>query len=195
MLLSLFAISFIAGALIVVLSAASVVTGKFQFWPPPRKASWQYQVFWWLFRGMFVGLFLISILNYQGLGELPLVLSAIGAVVFVLGFGIAIHVTLYLGWSNTRGNPDGFKMGGWYQRSRNPVYVASLVGMAGLGLFVNSSYAYALLILWASMYLVAPFLEEPWLEEKYGRKYLQYKAKVPRFIGPTTFKPRAREIK
>lgn len=37
--------------------------------------------------------------------------------------------------------------------------------------------------LWALMYVIAPFMEEPWLVQKYGKQYLVYKSRVPRFIG------------
>ena len=31
--------------------------------------------------------------------------------------------------------------------------------------------------------VIAPFTEEPWLEERYGDRYLEYKRSVPRFVG------------
>ena len=40
-----------------------------------------------------------------------------------------------------------------------------------------------LLLMWALFYLLAPFLEEPWLEQEYGSEYLAYKKRVPRFLG------------
>ena len=72
----------VVGALIVALSAASVVTGRFQFWPLPRLASWQYHSFWWLFRIMLFGLLPVSVGDYQSLGRVPVFLSTEGVILF-----------------------------------------------------------------------------------------------------------------
>ena len=53
----------------------------------------------------------------------------------------------------------------------------------GWGLFVNSNYVYIILSLWALIYLLAPFIEEPWLQKRYGDDFSIYKTKVPRFVG------------
>jgi protein-S-isoprenylcysteine O-methyltransferase Ste14 len=55
--------------------------------------------------------------------------------------------------------------------------------MVGLGILINSLYVYCVFFLWASMYVAAPFLEEPLLEKQYGNEFLAYKARVPRFVG------------
>ena len=34
----------------------------------------------------------------------------------------------------------------------------------------------------ALFYLLAPVLEEPWLEHTYGSEYLDYKSRTPRFL-------------
>ena len=92
-------------------------------------------------------------------------------------------MSIKLGWGNAHGEAKGLVVTGWYRWSRNPIYVASFVGMLGWGLFVNSSYVYTILSLWALMYVLAPFIEEPWLQKKYGDEFSIYKTKVPRFVG------------
>ena len=69
---------------------------------------------------------------------------------------------------------------GW---SRNPVYVVSIAGLIGLGLTIHSGLVYTLLAVWGLFYIIAPFLEESWLEEQYGKEFLSYKVRVPRFVG------------
>jgi hypothetical protein len=64
----------------------------------------------------------------------------------------------------------------------------SIIGMAGLGMTVHSWPAYCLFSLWAAIYIAAPYLEEPWLEQRYGDAYRQYKSKVPRFLGTAALK-------
>jgi protein-S-isoprenylcysteine O-methyltransferase Ste14 len=95
-----------------------------------------------------------------------------------------------LGRSNAYGEAKGLKTEGWYRWSRNPIYVVSIVGMIGLALLANSFYVSCLLTFWAVTYLLAPFLEEPWLAQQYGKEFLDYKAKVPRFIGTPRREPR-----
>ena len=75
------------------------------------------------------------------------------------------------------------KTDGWYGWSRHPIYVFSIVGFVGVGLAVHSLFVYVLLTLWAALYIVAPFLEEPWLEERYGQAYRDYMSRVSRFFG------------
>ena len=64
-----------------------------------------------------------------------------------------------------------------------PYLCLSVVGMIGWGLVVGSWCGTSLLLLWAFFYVIAPFLEEPWLEQQYGDAFLMYKSSVPRFVG------------
>ena len=177
-----FGIAFIAGLALVVLSLVSVLAPRIRFWPPPGVDTWQYRVFWTLFRILVIGIVLLSVLDYHGDGEVGGLRVFIGVFLVLAGFGAAFYATFYLGWRNAHGEARGLKTDGWYRWSRNPVYVVSIVGMIGIALLVNSSLVTCLLILWALTYLVAPFLEEPWLENEYGQAFLDYKEKVPRFI-------------
>ena len=180
----IFIISLMAILLILTLSMISYVHKAFVFFPPPNKNTWQYLVFWLLFRIMFFGLLILSVKTF---GSDPLVSQWVRYLVWLplglFGFGFAIYLSIQLGWKNAHGEKQGLVLTGWYQRSRNPVYVASMLGMLGWGLFVNSSSVYILLSLWLSMYLLAPFLEESWLEGQYGKDYRRYKKTVPRFFS------------
>lgn len=60
---------------------------------------------------------------------------------------------------------------------------SAIVGMIGWGITVGSWWLSWLLVVWALFYVVAPFLEEPWLSREYGSEFDLYKANVPRFIG------------
>lgn len=183
MVLWLFIISLSAGILIVVLTLVSVASEQFSFWPPPCRASWQYRSFWILFRLMFFGIVLLVCVDFRGLGPVDPIVTVFGTLVFCLGFGVALHATGALGWQNAHGERQGLRVTGWFAWSRNPIYVATLFGMFGLGSVVNSVYVNTMLGIWAVMYLAAPFLEEPWLEAQYGQDYCDYKSTVRRFIG------------
>lgn len=180
----IFYISLFAALAILILTSTSLLTKRFTFFPPPRKNTWQYLVFWFLFRVMFFGLVILSIITFDASSYtviwpryflwLPLCL---------IGFGYATYISFKLGWNNTHGEKKGLITSGFYQKSRNPVYVTSIIGMLGWGGFVNSSLVNILLLLWLLMYILAPFIEEPWLEAEYGDHYRLYKNDVPRFIS------------
>jgi len=181
--LIIFGIALVATTLLAILLLATLLSESVQVWPPPNVESWQYRIFWTLFRVMIIGIILLSVLDFNSM----LMFQSkwryfVGIPLALLGFGLATHISFALGWKNAHGEQEGLKTDGWYRISRNPVYVVSIIGMAGLGLTVNSGYVYVLLLLWGLFYLVAPVLEEPWLEEAYGESYLKYKSQTPRFI-------------
>ena len=180
----IFSLSLLSALLIFVLALASISMKDFQFWPPPSKSSWQYHVFWWSFRAVIAGIVILSIIDFNGLVVFnhPTRLY-VGILLAVLGFSLAFYITFYLGWRNAHGETEGLKTTGWYAWSRNPVYLVSFFGFIGWALAINSAYIYVLFAFLIAFYVIAPFLEEPWLEKRYGKAYLEYKSKVPRFFG------------
>ena len=100
----------------------------------------------------------------------------------LIGFGMAVRITLYMGWRNAFGEKLGLKTTGWFGLSRNPIYVFTWLGMIGWAMLANSWMITFLLSAWAIMYMVAPYFEEPWLEAEYGEDYLKYKKSVRRFV-------------
>lgn len=178
----IFYLSLTSILIIYLLFVGSYVTGRYQFFPPPRKESWQYRVFWSLFRVFVLSLLLVSCYFYEQQSSLAILMAA--SVMLIGGFGVAAYLSYStLGSQNSHGLKSGFVMEGFFRYSRNPIYVASIIGMFGFGIFVNSGHVWILLLLWGAMYLLAPIVEEPWLEEQYGIDYVNYKNKVPRFVG------------
>lgn len=96
---------------------------------------------------------------------------------------MACLITGRLGWENAHGERVELKTDGWFAISRNPIYVASIIGMFGLALAVSSTLVNILLLLWALIYVLAPLAEEPWLQRQYGQTYQDYCRRVPRFLG------------
>ncbi len=178
-------IAFGAGALaigtLLILLLAGLVHPKFRFWPPPGKPSWQYRVFWWLFRAYLISICILTFLELQdGAGGRFFVA---GWLLFFTGFGLATLITISLGWRNAHGEAVELQTAGWFAYSRNPVYMVSILGMAGLWLAIESGMLRSLLSAWALIYVLAPFLEEPWLQKQFGESYNEYCNRVPRFIG------------
>lgn len=72
---------------------------------------------------------------------------------------------------------------GPYKYSRNPMYVSFLTGFVGLALLADAPLMILLALpLWFILdsRVIAP--EETYLEEKFGQTYLDYKAKVRRWV-------------
>lgn len=73
---------------------------------------------------------------------------------------------------------------GPYKFSRNPMYVATFALWLGWTLFYGSIAVLLLSVLGAAVYsLVFVPREEGALEARFGDSYLQYKNKVPRWLG------------
>ena len=170
-----------AGVAFVGLSLATLITSCIQFWPPPSAGSWQHKTFRGLFRVFFVGLVVLSVMTFDT-HTTSTFQYAIGIPLLVVGFGLALHWTGFLGWRNAFGEATGLKTDGAYRWSRNPIYVVSIVGMIGWCIVVSNVWVGSLLLLWGLFYVLAPFLEEPWLERQYGEAFRVYQSRVPRFF-------------
>ncbi len=174
-----FSIGLTALIFITALILLQLVKDDFQFWPPPNPQSWQKKVFRVLFRVFFYSLVILSFVDFQ---SSSLWRYVVGSVLLVGGLGLAMRWTGFLGWRNSFGEPTGLKTTGPFSWSRNPVYMATIVGMMGWALVVNSALVSILLSLWALLYIAAPLVEEPWLECEFGDEYRSYMDRTPRYF-------------
>jgi protein-S-isoprenylcysteine O-methyltransferase Ste14 len=176
-----YGIALIAGLAFFALSLATLITSRIQFWPPPSADSWQHKTFRGLFRVFFVGLVALSAMTFTA-DTVATWQYVLGLPLLVVGFGLAVHWTQFLGWRNAFGEAIELKADGAYRWSRNPIYVVSIIGMIGWWILVNNVWVGSLLVLWGLFYVLAPFLEEPWLERQYGDTFHAYKLRVRRFF-------------
>ena len=80
--------------------------------------------------------------------------------------------------------PPELVITGLYARVRNPMLTGWIVMLIGMGILFNSismRLIFTLLFVMA-MYLYVVTIEEKELEMKFGKQYLEYKQRVPRFI-------------
>ncbi len=182
-IVAVFWIGAAAVGVLVALSVGGLVFRGLRFWPPPGNASWQYRVFWGLFRIYLLSLCTLSVLELRAGAGAGGILAISGWCLFLAGFSLATWITGSLGWANAHGEAIELKTDGWFAYSRNPIYVASILGMAGLALAIESCPLRVLLAAWGFIYVLAPFLEEPWLSEHYGQPYRVYLRRVPRYLG------------
>lgn len=82
-----------------------------------------------------------------------------------------------------RERPSALVASGPYMWSRNPIYLADLVILAGAALILRAPWA-VLLVLPFQQVLLRLFIlpEEAVLEQDLGRPYLDYKARVRRWL-------------
>ncbi|GLS29759.1 Protein-S-isoprenylcysteine O-methyltransferase Ste14 [Mesorhizobium albiziae] len=80
--------------------------------------------------------------------------------------------------------------GGPYSVTRNPLYVFSTIGAAGIGAMTGSiTVAVVFAVLCYAAFHAVILVEEAYLEENFGEPYRQYMREVPRFFpNPSLFK-------
>ena len=112
------------------------------------------------------------------LGLIPLVLGTALLLWCVRDFYVSGKGTL-APWAP----PQNLVVTGLYRYSRNPMYVAVVLILCGWALtFRSASLAiYALLVV-AAFHLRVVLNEEPYLARTHGDQWVQYKARVPRWL-------------
>ena len=160
----------------------SILFYKKRVWPPPAKESWQYKIYWNLF---YLATLLDIILIYLEYNSwvIPYKIRVfIGVPLIVIGLSIVSLAIYILGIKNTYGLKDTFITNPPYKYTRNPQYLGDIILLLGLTLFINSLNLTLLFLLEIIIFIIMPFSEEIWLEENYGKEYLEYKNKTSRFI-------------
>jgi protein-S-isoprenylcysteine O-methyltransferase Ste14 len=109
---------------------------------------------------------------------LALVLTGLGAWLRVWG-------SAYVGSSvvkSPRMHGETMLADGPYRRTRNPLYLGTLLHTLGVTILMPPSGAlFAVVLLWIFQVRLA-LAEEPFLAARFGQAYLDYKAAVPRFL-------------
>jgi protein-S-isoprenylcysteine O-methyltransferase Ste14 len=178
----IFDVAFAALVTLNALLVLTVLSSSVKLWPTPSPKSWQHYTFWPLFRGGLSLTLLYAILTAHWPLEGATMRFAIGMICVVVGFGFTIYGYFALGIENTYGADEGLVTNGLYRYSRNPQYVASILGFFGAGLANGEIRTAVLCGLAILVYVIMPYTEEPWLQRAYGDVYRAYKARTPRFL-------------
>lgn len=117
----------------------------------------------------------------------PVPHATIGVILFLLGIFLAawsLRTFRKAGTQVLTSQPaSAIVSTGPYAFSRNPIYVGMFLGLIGLAVGFNTLWFLAVLIV---MYVVIRFgvvaREEIYLEGKFGARYLDYKARVRRWL-------------
>ena len=111
----------------------------------------------------------------------------IGIVLFVLGWVPNFWYGIYFRKIKTsipsKEEPKKFVTTGLFRISRNPIYLGMILALFGEAVFLGSLITFILPILFFILIniLNVPF-EEDTMEKRFGKKYLDYKKKVRRWV-------------
>lgn len=112
------------------------------------------------------------------------------ALVFTgLGAWLRVWGAAYVGSSIVKSSSmhgEALLADGPYRRTRNPLYLGTLLHTIGISLLMPPSGAiFAVVLLWIFQVRLA-LAEEPFLTAKFGEAYVAYKNAVPRFLPMPT---------
>ena len=114
--------------------------------------------------------------------------TIIGGFLSMLRLSVSVQALLGLGWEESTGKEGELRTGGFYRYTRNPQSVGVIVAIVGGILLTNSRRVLAHGLLTIAVYILFPFVEEPWLREQYGYRYREYCERTPRFINRDSLK-------
>jgi len=186
--LYIFVVALITGLSALFALILTLLFPKFRTWPPPDKRSWQFW-FWYLLTAIWVpGLIVVGILDWESFWYTHWSRFIIGGLSVSFGSFFIVWGMRTLSWHQSLGLKGTFRTKGPYQYIRNPQYVGNVLLTAGIILITNSFMAIVVGILAILWFVLAPFSEEPWVREQFGREYDEYCKSVPRFVGKASFK-------
>lgn len=182
----LFASILVADLLAILAVIISVVSPENRIWPPPDKGAWQYWLFVAIDTVTSIGTPVLGLLDAGSLGMGSPTLLGVGATLIVLGGSFVAWAVRTLSLRQSYGLKGELVTRGPYSFSRNPQYVGFAILYSGIILVTDSYYALVTGLAFILLVLLTPFCEEPWLKEYYGKEYLDYMERTPRFIGIPT---------
>ena len=160
------------------------LNGEWRIWPAPPVGSLKSFGFWTLFRTLNVVVLFLGIERFLTTlrGDAVPLRIALAAVSLIAG--VAYAYTLWsLGRKATYCQASGLATDGVYRWTRNPQYATAIMAFVTLGLAAAAWDATLLAGSLVIVYAMMARAEEPWLETRYGRSYLDYKTEVPRFFN------------
>lgn len=128
----------------------------------------------------------------QRLFPLPFPLSSLpsrilGAILFIGGFALGFPALRGMLKAKTSPNPhrptNALVFDATYRITRNPMYLGMLLNYSGLSIFLQNAWFILFLpflVLLFTTWVIIP--EEKYLESKFGKDYLDFKARVRRWI-------------
>jgi protein-S-isoprenylcysteine O-methyltransferase Ste14 len=156
----------------------------FRFWPPPSARSWQFFASWLIAGVVAMNFLILGLMDFNNAPLRSWNRFPAALVILVIGSTIGTWSYITLGMRITIGLGEKLVTRGPYRYTRNPQYIGDSLNIIAYMVLTNSRMAWGIGLLGIALNLLAPFTEEPWLEERFGEAYRAYKNQVPRFLGP-----------
>jgi protein-S-isoprenylcysteine O-methyltransferase Ste14 len=112
--------------------------------------------------------------------------SRIGAALCAAGLLLVLPGFVSLGRSLSVGLPEGdtiLKTAGIYRLTRNPIYLGAFVACVGSCLYALHLVNILLTLTTVGIHHWIITREETFLEQRFGQPWLDYKRRVPRYLG------------
>jgi protein-S-isoprenylcysteine O-methyltransferase Ste14 len=112
--------------------------------------------------------------------------QTVGVVLYVGGLVILIVAIVQLGQSVAVGIPERsteLKTQGLYRLTRNPIYVGAFIMCAGSCLYAIHVVNFLLFAVAIGIHHQIVTKEEQFLEKRFGQQWIEYKQRVPRYVG------------
>jgi protein-S-isoprenylcysteine O-methyltransferase Ste14 len=180
---TLLVITLVSQAVLLGFTAVSFFAPAHRVWPPPSRTSWQFYATWFLSWVSLSGVFLLALLAGNSLGLPAWLRFGLGIPLLALGASLIAWGFRELTLATSLGIPGAFVRSGPYRFSRNPQYFGTCLYLASLVLLSGSHLAAVGCLAIAVWFVATPFVEEPWLAERYGAEYDAYRSAVPRFFA------------
>ena len=112
--------------------------------------------------------------------------TAAGGALCAAGLAVLAAGIVHLGRSIAVGLPERgteLRTDGIYRFTRNPIYLGGFIACAGSCLVAIHPLNILLFCIAVAVHLGIVRREEEFLERRFGERWLEYKRRVPRFIG------------
>ena len=175
-------IASVAGLYLFVALVWSIIHPDRRVWPPKEATTGLKVRVWAATIAIFAAGFGVGLIDWNELGWPAGLRWGVGLSLIILGNIVVWSGVMSIGFDATSGEVDTLKTDGLYAHSRNPQYIADMAIILGWAVLSASSLAFVLALGGILVLGLAPFAEEPWLEENYGQQYREYKSRVRRFF-------------
>ena len=178
----LLATGLIGGGTLISMLVWSIVCPERRVWPPDNFNMKTPIIAWLLTVGIFSSAIALGALGWGSL-ELPIWLRwGIGLPLVIAGNFVVWWGVNRIGMDATSGAEAELVTTGLYSVSRNPQYVADICILIGIGILSAALWVWPVVAIGAVALILAPFAEEPWLQEKYGAAFETYCSSTRRFL-------------
>ena len=160
----------------------SLIDTSHRIWPPPKRKSWQFYYIWILTYTSILGLIILGLVDWYSSIFQNLFWLIVGGTLFIIGLFILSWGVRTLSLNVSHGVKGELITEGLYRFSRNPQYLGISTAILGYIFLTNSILTLISGVIGIILFLLTPFVEEPWLRKEFGTKYDDYCEKVRRFL-------------